>query len=41
VAIREGGDSGAPVCATAPDSPTAKAFQTIAQAMIKQLEEMG
>jgi ATP-binding protein involved in chromosome partitioning len=41
MAIREGGDSGAAVRATAPDSPTAKAFQAIAAAMIKQLEEMG
>jgi ATP-binding protein involved in chromosome partitioning len=41
MAIREGGDSGAPICATAPESATAKAFQGIAEAMIKQLEEMG
>jgi ATP-binding protein involved in chromosome partitioning len=41
MAIREGGDLGAPICATQKDSATARAFQEIAQAMIEQLEQMG
>ncbi|HEX7926127.1 MAG TPA: Mrp/NBP35 family ATP-binding protein [bacterium] len=41
IAIREGGDMGAPVCATQMNGATAKAFQTIAESMIKQLEQMG
>jgi ATP-binding protein involved in chromosome partitioning len=41
MAIREGGDSGAPICASAPDSPTGAAFKTIATNLIKQLELAG
>jgi ATP-binding protein involved in chromosome partitioning len=41
MAIREGGDAGAPICATAAGGATAQAFEGIAKAMIEQLEKMG
>jgi ATP-binding protein involved in chromosome partitioning len=41
MSIREGGDAGAPVCATATDSATAQAFRAIADAVVKQLGQMG
>ena len=38
MAIREGGDSGAPICASHPKSATADAFRSIAENMMRQLE---
>lgn len=38
-AIREGGDSGEPIVARAPDSVAGKAFLTIARNLLKSLEE--
>jgi ATP-binding protein involved in chromosome partitioning len=40
-AIREGGDLGAPITVSAPDSPTAAAFREIAQRLLKQIELAG
>jgi len=41
LAIREGGDSGKPVCASLPDSASAQAFRTIAENLIRELEQLG
>ena len=41
MAIREGGDSGSPICAITPTSATGAAFKTIAENLIKQLELAG
>ncbi len=38
-AVREGGDSGAPIVASKPDSPVAQAFVKLADAIVAQLPE--
>jgi ATP-binding protein involved in chromosome partitioning len=40
VAIREGGDSGAPISTGSPDTPAAQAFRHIADAMLARLEAL-
>jgi ATP-binding protein involved in chromosome partitioning len=41
LAIREGGDLGKPVCATHPDSPSARSFQAIADNLVRELERLA
>ena len=36
--IREAGDAGSPIASSQPDSPSAKAFDAIAEALVKQLD---
>jgi ATP-binding protein involved in chromosome partitioning len=40
-AVPPGGDSGSPIVVQAPESPTAKAFVSIGEALIKRLDELG
>jgi len=41
LAIREGGDLGKPVCASQPESKSAKAFQGIAENLVRELERLA
>jgi ATP-binding protein involved in chromosome partitioning len=41
LAIREGGDNGVPVAAQDPDSPSARAFREVTEAMLRELGKMS
>jgi len=41
LAIREGGDFGKPISATHPESASALAFKSIAENLVKELEQLG